>query len=96
GAHGISIIGMLWAVFFDWTDGILARQPGRKSKRSKVYQRLGAQLDSQIDIISFGVCPAVFLLSLGHGSIYYMPGASIFLATAALRLSYFSLSLSLS
>ncbi|RLD42453.1 MAG: CDP-alcohol phosphatidyltransferase, partial [Bacteroidetes bacterium] len=55
-----AIIGMIWAVFFDWGDGNIAR---RMKGRTDEYRAFGAQLDSLIDIVSFGICPAVLLLS---------------------------------
>lgn len=48
-------------------------------------------LDSLIDIVSFGVCPAVFLLSYGEFSPWFLPGAFVIVATAAIRLSYFNI-----
>ena len=83
-----SIIGILWAVLFDWYDGIIARN---LKGRTKEQGEFGAQLDSLIDIVSFGVFPAILLLSYGNYSIYYMPGAFIILSASALRLSYFNI-----
>lgn len=79
---------MVWAVVFDWADGIVARKlPGRLPHQGE----FGAQLDSLIDMISFGACPALFLLSYGHFSLAFFPGAFIILCVCALRLSYFNL-----
>ena len=47
-----SIIGVLWAVVFDWYDGIIARE---MKGRTEVQSAYGAQLDSLIDIVSL-VC----------------------------------------
>jgi phosphatidylserine synthase len=84
--HG-AMIGIIWAVFFDWSDGILAR---RMKGRTEVQGLYGAQLDSLIDIVSFGICPAVVLLSLGHFNPWFIPGAFIIVATGVIRLSYFN------
>jgi phosphatidylserine synthase len=81
-----AMIGMIWAVFFDWSDGIIAR----RMKRTEEQRLLGGQLDSLIDIVSFGICPAVVLLSYGHFSPWFIPGAFIVVAAAAIRLSYFN------
>lgn len=83
-----AIIGVLWAVLFDWYDGIIAR---KLKGRTKEQGEFGAQLDSMIDIVSFGVLPAVLLLSYGNYSLWFMPGAFIIIATAAIRLSYFNI-----
>ena len=82
-----AMIWLIWAVFFDWTDGIIAR--GMKDRTEKQRQ-FGANLDSLIDIISFGICPAVVLLSYGNFSLWFVPGAFCILAAGVLRLSYFN------
>ena len=82
-----AIIGMIWAVFFDWGDGIIARH---MKDRTDEYRAFGGQLDSLIDIVSFGICPAVLLLSYGQFSPWFLPGAFVIVATAAIRLSYFN------
>jgi phosphatidylserine synthase len=67
-----AMIGLLWAIFFDWSDGIIARKmKGRTTEQGD----FGGQLDSLIDIISFGVCPAVLLLSYGNFDPWFLPGA---------------------
>lgn len=81
-----AMIGMIWAVFFDWSDGIIAR----RMKRTQEQRLFGGQLDSLIDIVSFGICPAVVLLSYGHFRPWFIPGAFIVVAIGAIRLSYFN------
>lgn len=83
-----AIIGMLWAALFDWFDGIIARN---MKGRTKVQGEFGAELDSMIDIVSFGVLPAIILLSYGEYSIWFLPGAFIIIAAAAIRLTYFNI-----
>jgi len=87
GKHNFSLIAVLWAVVFDWLDGIIARN---LKSRTDSHKAVGAQLDSLIDIVSFGVFPALFLLSYGNFSLLYLPGAFLILSAAALRLSYFN------
>lgn len=82
-----AIIGMLWAVFFDWGDGIIAH---KMKGRTEEYRAFGGHLDSLIDIISFGVLPGVILLSYGDFSLWFIPGAFVLFATGAIRLSYFN------
>ena len=82
-----AMIGIVWAVFFDWSDGILAR---RMKGRTEVQGLYGAQLDSLIDIVSFGICPAILFLSYGHFNPWFIPGAFIIVATGVIRLSYFN------
>lgn len=82
-----AMIALIWAVFFDWSDGIIAR---KMKGRTKQQAEFGGQLDSLIDIVSFGVCPAVILLSYGDFSPWFLPGAFIIVAAGVLRLSYFN------
>ncbi len=87
GNFRIAIIGMIWAVFFDWFDGIIAR---RMKGRTDIHRTFGVQIDSLIDIVSFGICPAIFLLSYGKFNPWFIPGAFVIVATSAIRLSYFN------
>jgi len=87
GLFPAAMIGLIWAVFFDWSDGIIAR---RMEGRNDKQREFGGQLDSLIDIISFSICPAIILLSYGHFSLWFLPGAFIIVATGVLRLSYFN------
>lgn len=89
GGHFIaSIISILWAVLFDWFDGIIARQMKGRTKEQGIF---GGQLDSMIDIVSFGVFPAILLLSYGNYNVWFIPGAFIIVAGCAIRLSYFNI-----
>ena len=87
GAFPAAMIGVLWAVFFDWSDGLIARRiPGRTQEQ----RAIGAQLDSLIDVVSFSVLPAVVLLSYGELSPWFVPGAFVILSTGVMRLSHFN------
>lgn len=83
-----AIIGMIWATLFDWGDGIIAR---RMKGRTYEFRAFGGQLDSLIDIVSFGILPALILLSYGEFSPFFLPGAFLIIAACAIRLSYFNL-----
>ncbi len=87
GRFPLAMIGVLWAVLFDWGDGIIAR---KMKGRTDGQRSFGGQLDSLIDIVSFGVFPAVFLLSYGHFNPWFLPGAFLVVASSAIRLSYFN------
>lgn len=84
----VALIGVLWAVLFDWYDGIIAR---KLKGRTKIQGEFGGQLDSMIDIVSFGILPAILLLSYGNYNIWFIPGAFIIVAACAIRLSYFNI-----
>ena len=87
GIYSAAMIGMIWAVAFDWADGLVAR---RMKGRTGDDSRFGGQLDILIDIVSYGVTPAILLLSYGEFSPIFLIGAFLMVATSALRLSYFS------
>lgn len=82
-----AMIGLVWAVFFDWSDGNIARRMKGRTDKQKLF---GGQMDSLIDIVSFGVGPAVVLLSYGDFSPWFIPGAFLIAAAGVLRLSYFN------
>ena len=87
GVFPAAMIGLIWAVFFDWGDGFIARRMKDRSEKQRLF---GGQLDSLIDIVSFGLCPAVVLLSYGGFSPWFIPGAFCIVAAGVLRLSYFN------
>lgn len=86
GLFEAAMIGMVWAVAFDWADGLIAR---RMQGRTGDDRNFGGQLDVLIDIVSYGVAPAILLMSYGNFAPIYLIGAFVMLATSALRLSYF-------
>jgi phosphatidylserine synthase len=88
GKLNFAIIGGVWAVLFDWLDGLIA---SKLKNRTGKHREFGAQLDSLIDIVSFGVLPAIILLSYSGFSPWFLPGAFIIVAAAAIRLSYFNI-----
>ena len=87
GIYYAAMIGMVWAVAFDWADGLVARKMKGRTGEDSTF---GGQLDLLIDIVSYGVAPAVLLLSYGEFSPILLPIAFIMLAASAIRLSYFS------
>ena len=87
GAYYMAMIGMIWAVAFDWLDGIVARKMKGRTGNDRAF---GGQLDLLIDIVSYGVAPSILLLSYGKFEPLFLIGAFIMLATSAIRLSYFS------
>ena len=87
GIYSAAMIGMIWAVAFDWADGLIARKMKGRTGDDRIF---GGQLDVLIDIVSYGVTPAILLLSFGAFDPVFLPGAFLMLAAAAMRLSYFS------
>ena len=87
GLYAAAMIGMVWAVGFDWADGLVAR---KLKGRTPTDAKFGGQLDVVIDIVSYGVTPAILLLSFGKFEPIFLIGAFVMMAAAAIRLSYFS------
>nr|CAA6827773.1 MAG: CDP-diacylglycerol--serine O-phosphatidyltransferase (EC [uncultured Thiotrichaceae bacterium] len=87
GVYYAAMIGMIWAVAFDWADGLVARRMKGRTGSDRIF---GGQLDLLIDIVSYGVTPAILLLSYGKFDPLLLPVAFIMLAASAIRLSYFS------
>ena len=87
GVYYAAMIGMIWAVAFDWADGLIARSMKGRTAKQGFY---GGQLDSLIDIVNYGVSPAILLLSFGKFDPVFLPGAFIIIAASAIRLSYFN------
>jgi len=87
GVYAAAMIGMIWAVAFDWADGLIARKMKGRTGNDRSF---GGQLDVLIDIVSYGVAPAILLLCYGEFKPLFRVGAFIMLAASAIRLSYFS------
>lgn len=87
GIYYAAMIGMIWAVAFDWIDGLVARRTKSRTENDSTF---GMQLDSLIDIVNYGVAPAVLLLSYGKFEPIFLLGAFIAVAASAIRLSYFN------
>ncbi len=82
-----AMIGMIWAVAFDWADGLVAQRMKSRTDNDKTF---GTQLDSLIDIVNYGAAPAILLLSYGKFDPLFLLGAFVILAASAIRLSYFN------
>ena len=87
GVFYAAMIGMIWAVAFDWADGLVARRMKGRTDNDRTF---GMQLDSLIDIVNYGVAPAILLLSYGKFDPLFLPGAFVIVAASAIRLSYFN------
>ncbi len=82
-----AMIGMIWAVGFDWADGLIAR---RMKGRTGDDRAFGGTLDLLIDIVSYGVTPAVLILSYADFSPWFLPVVFVTMVFGVIRLSYFS------
>ena len=87
GIYELAMIGMIWAVGFDWADGIIARKAQNRIREEKIF---GGQLDLLIDIVSYGVTPAILILSYSNFNPIFIIPALVMLIFGVMRLSYFS------
>ena len=85
--YSTAMISLLWAAFFDWFDGPVAKII---KGRNKDFMTFGGQLDSIADLVSCGVAPAFILLTIGNFDSAYIPGALFLVCSGAIRLSYFN------
>ena len=72
------------SLVFDFLDGRVARM-------SKKDDGFGRELDSIADVVSFGVAPAMVVLSASGSSVLSLVVAIIYLACTAVRLARFNL-----
>jgi phosphatidylserine synthase len=87
GIYPAAMIGMVWAVAFDWADGLIAR---RMKGRTGADRLLGGQIDLLIDVVSYGVTPAILILCYGKLDPIFLPVVFVMLIAGVTRLSYFS------
>lgn len=80
-----ALVCLLLCGICDMFDGTIARA----TKRNEEEKVFGIQIDSLCDAISFGVLPAVLLLSVSF-SIPAMVVASLFVLAAVIRLAFFN------
>ena len=83
----LAMICMIWAVAFDWLDGLVARKMKGRTGTDKEF---GGQLDLLIDIVSYGVTPAILILSYSNFNPYFLFITFIMLVFGVIRLSYFN------
>jgi CDP-diacylglycerol---serine O-phosphatidyltransferase len=78
-----------WFIVFA---GILDMLDGRVARLSKTPTRFGAELDSLVDVISFGVAPAllIYFLDFANAGRYSWIICYIYVAAVALRLARFN------
>lgn len=87
GVYPAAMIGMIWAVAFDWADGLIAR---RMKGRTGDDSAFGGQLDLLIDVVSYAVTPAILILAYGKFDPIFLPVVFMTLIAGVMRLSYFS------
>jgi CDP-diacylglycerol--serine O-phosphatidyltransferase len=81
-----------WAGWFIVFAGILDMLDGRVARLSGTGTRFGAELDSLVDVISFGVAPALlmYFLDFSNGGRFSWILCYIYVVAVALRLARFN------
>jgi CDP-diacylglycerol---serine O-phosphatidyltransferase len=81
-----------WAGWFIVFAGILDMLDGRVARLSNTNSKFGAELDSLIDVISFGVAPAllVYFLDFAAGGRFAWVLCYIYVCAVALRLARYN------
>lgn len=81
-----------WAGFFIVFAGILDMLDGRIARLSKTGTRFGAELDSLVDVISFGVAPALlmYFLEFANTGKFGWAVCYLYVVAAALRLARYN------
>jgi len=81
-----------WAGFFICFAGVLDMFDGRIARLSNTGTRFGAELDSLVDIVSFGVAPAMLMYFLEFASAgkFGWVVCYLFVVAAALRLARYN------
>lgn len=82
-----SMICLIFAGICDLFDGVVAR----KCKRSDMEKEFGVQIDSLVDVISFGILPIIIFINLELTSIFNIIIFILYSICAVSRLAYFNL-----
>jgi CDP-diacylglycerol--serine O-phosphatidyltransferase len=86
GHPGPALGCLLWAGVCDLYDGVVAR----RLARTDLGRAFGAQLDTVVDMASFGVVPALLLRTLALRDAVDLPLLLVFVGAAAVRLAWFN------
>lgn len=82
----LAAICLIYAGLTDMLDGVVARSMERTPLQSEV----GKQLDSIVDVCSFGFSPAIFAYCFGLQDLFAIALLIFYVSMNALRLSYFN------
>ncbi|NET37741.1 MAG: hypothetical protein F6K19_37980 [Cyanothece sp. SIO1E1] len=86
GKFYLAAICMIFTGLIDMLDGVVAR----KIERTPLQSEVGKQLDSIVDVCSFGFAPAIFAYCFGLQDFLSIAILVFYVAMNALRLAYFN------
>jgi CDP-diacylglycerol--serine O-phosphatidyltransferase len=84
----ISIILFSFSGLCDLFDGVIAR----RAKRTDLEKEFGIQLDTVVDVVSFGITPVVIAYSSFDAEWYALVVYIFYVACAVIRLAYYNTS----
>ena len=87
GAFGAVMLCLLLSGFCDAFDGTMARTKKNRTEDEKAF---GIQLDSLVDVVSFGVAPAFTCYCMGMQSVLGIAILCIYCICAVIRLAFFN------
>lgn len=82
----LAVVALIWAGVFDLFDGMLAR----RTKMTAREAAFGIQIDSIVDMVSFGVAPVLVAISFGMDGVLGVIAALLYVCAAAQRLAFFN------
>ena len=82
----IAITCIIYAGLTDMLDGVIAR----RIERTHLQSEVGKQLDSIVDVCSFGFAPIIFAYCFGLQDFLSVSVLIFYVSMSALRLSYFN------
>ncbi|HVL01846.1 MAG TPA: CDP-alcohol phosphatidyltransferase family protein, partial [Dongiaceae bacterium] len=86
GRPELAVVALIWAGIFDLFDGLVAR----RTRMTEQEASFGIQIDSIVDMVSFGIAPVVVAMSLGMTNVFGVIAAGLYVCAAAQRLAYFN------
>lgn len=86
GLSELAVVGLIWAGIFDMFDGMVARRTQMTAQESA----FGIQIDSLVDMVSFGIAPVMVAHSLGMTGIAAIIVSLLYVCAAGQRLAYFN------
>lgn len=86
GRPELAVVALIWAGIFDLFDGMIAR----RTQMNEQQAAFGIQIDSIVDMVSFGIAPVMVAMSLGMMSVAGIIVAALYVCAAAQRLAWFN------
>lgn len=81
----LALVALIWAGLCDLFDGLVAR----RCKLDDYARRFGVQIDSLVDMVSFGVAPVMIAAAFGLSGLGMIAGG-LYICAAAQRLAHFN------